>query len=423
MTDPIIDSDNIEEISQEDIQSRDIKDLYLEITERCKSTNIEFTYDDFEDDPYLILHIPAGRNKIRHAIFSSSSARELLSIPFEKYTFLEPYESIVDRDAGTIEVGVRSSGLVRPARMLEELAANEGLVFESENPNLPKIFLSSPSDDLLAMARSPGVRRFSLKFHTNSPLNHDSAVAMVERFSNSIFFQIDLKIGGVLRLIRRRRRSRVRLVRRKNEDAQFHYPKYEYDSAPASLYWYARTADGMPLLQFLAYYQVVEYFFPLYSKSEAQRRIRSILKDPSFRTDRDSDIGRVIGCIREGRGSSFYDERTQLKSTINEVVSSHEARNFIESDKYLKDFYQTDYKKVHSHKIPIANEDLDLRGDISERLYGIRCKIVHTKADGKDGEVELLLPYSKEEQNLEADIDLMSFIARSCLIASGSPIS
>ena len=34
--------------------------------------------------------------------------------------------------------------------------------------------------------------------------------------------------------------------------------KSEYDAEAMEFYWYAKSADNMSLLQFLAYYQVIE---------------------------------------------------------------------------------------------------------------------------------------------------------------------
>jgi hypothetical protein len=38
-------------------------------------------------------------------------------------------------------------------------------------------------------------------------------------------------------------------------------------------------------------------------------------------------------------------------------------------------------------------------------LYALRCKIVHTKGQSSDGEVELFLPFSKEAELLFYDIE------------------
>ena len=65
-----------------------------------------------------------------------------------------------------------------------------------------------------------------------------------------------------------------------------------------SLYWYGTSARGMPLLQFLAFYQCIEFYFPTYIQAEARRQVRNALKDRTFRVERDADI--MPGVIRAG---------------------------------------------------------------------------------------------------------------------------
>jgi hypothetical protein len=61
------------------------------------------------------------------------------------------------------------------------------------------------------------------------------------------------------------------------EGPQYGYrlPRTTYDHEPMSLYWYARQARGVPLLEFLAYYQCIEFYFPTYAEAEAQKRVRN----------------------------------------------------------------------------------------------------------------------------------------------------
>ena len=54
-----------------------------------------------------------------------------------------------------------------------------------------------------------------------------------------------------------------------NLASDLQYPKTEFNDSASSLYWYGPGASGMPLLQFLAFYQVLEFYFPIYSKAEA----------------------------------------------------------------------------------------------------------------------------------------------------------
>lgn len=70
-----------------------------------------------------------------------------------------------------------------------------------------------------------------------------------------------------------------------------------------------------------------------------------------------------------------------------------------------------------------SNLIADLRNDVADRIYDIRCKIVHTKAGVDDSSFELLLPFSKDAEQLHHDIELIRFIARSVLVAASVAIN
>lgn len=57
---------------------------------------------------------------------------------------------------------------------------------------------------------------------------------------------------------------------------------------------------------------------------------------------------------------------------------------------------------------------------MSQRIYEIRCRIVHTKAGEHD--VDLLLPFSAEARILAFDLELLEFIVRTALIAGSRPL-
>jgi len=177
----------------------------------------------------------------------------------------------------------------------------------------------------------------------------------------------------------------------------------------------------MPLLQFLAYYQVIEFYFVSYSQEDAKRKIQSILKDPTFRLDRDADIGRLLSTF-SARGQGFGDERSQLRACINACVDSAELRKYLTETDDRSEFFSSKQKGLTGHKLPIANKDADLRNDVADLVYDIRCKIVHTKGDAREGQVDLLLPFSKEADLLFHDIELLQYLARQVLISASSPI-
>ena len=264
--------------------------------------------------------------------------------------------------------------------------------------------------------RAPVLKIEGLTFST-----HDRAVTLLEKIANSLLFQIDLNYNTPLGL-RKSRRMRPASRRPAKDRKELEFPLHEYDDAPIALYWYARSATQMPLLQYLAYYQTIEFYFPSYAEAEARREVRVILKDPTFRPDHDADMGILLSSMRITPG--FYgDERTQLRTTLNACLSAEELRSYLEVDDARKKFFSSKTKGLTDQRVALNTPSADLRNDVADRIYDIRCKIVHTKGLAVEGKVDLLLPFSKEAELLYADIDLIQYVARQVLIAASSTLS
>lgn len=318
---------------------------------------------------------------------------------------------------------------------------NDGEDFEINEIVLPpvsgynvKIGYCSDEFSLLLSCRNQRPRRFSsnritIKIENIKVTSHDTAQDLLEKIANSYFFQIDLLFELSLSLHpqretfleTRRRRNRKRMFIDKTDNLS--EPKFEYDSEAISLYWFAKESSNMPLFQFLAYYQSVEFYFPIYSSFEVKQKIQSLIKDPRFNPNKDKDISKIISFIQEtGNGKSYLNEKEQLKSTIAACIDNGELKDFFESDENRHTFYaEHKGKYISQKKISLKHESSDLITEVSERIYEIRCRIVHTKAS--HNEFEILLPYSNEVKKLNFDIELLEYIARKVLISSSRPIN
>jgi hypothetical protein len=178
----------------------------------------------------------------------------------------------------------------------------------------------------------------------------------------------------------------------------------------------------MPLLQYLAFYQVVEFYYPRFSNVEARKKLTSILKDPTFRSERDEHVDRLISAIVVSRSGAIGDERSQLRSVINHCLDPDELRSFLQSDPDRESHVSGKNTKTRFHKIPLQNKTLDIRNDVSDRIYDIRCKIVHTKNESGDSDMDMILPFSSEADLITHDIDLIQFIAKSVLVSTSALI-
>jgi hypothetical protein len=262
-----------------------------ELKTRCSKAGIQVEdAKGFDDSPLLRVKTPAGRESRTILLWRASSIRDLLKVKFERFKFLGKYLAVCSYDDGTIEAGIRSytpGGLrrlvTRTSRSVAELEEEDdeaiNLVVSHSSASV-RVMISPPSEAFIRLAGSPAMitRYGTLKIEGLRISQHDQAVQLLERLANTFFFHIDLSRDVALGLLPDRRAQRRVMRRRGNVEApELEFPRNEYDGAPMALYWYARGATSMPLLQYLAYYQAVEYYFPTYAQAEARRRIRGII--------------------------------------------------------------------------------------------------------------------------------------------------
>lgn len=411
-----------------------------QLISRCDKAGIEYEWDTpFDEDTYpLFLYLPSGRDKRSVYAFDLKDAQKLNQVEFEKYVFVQGYESICSYEYGSIEAYIKLFGRIRPLVIFRRLLnishdeirkmKKEDLVFEvkhqfaNENPII--IMISQPTNTMLVLAgreldEGSGL---TIKIRGLKISNNQEATTILEKLANSLFFEIRNTRGLPLMLEMYREPwvfPRLVISTRKAEKSPIVFPRYQYDVEPLNLYWYATSAYEMPLLQFLAYYQVLEFYFQIYSGKEIQVELTNILKDPQFNPDHHLDIGKVISTVQGKLGRGYGDERAQLRATIKGCVQNKEVRELMESDN-IKKHFNVDYKKLSPVKVSVENKELDLREQLAERLYDIRCKIVHTKADERVG--ERILPFTKEETLLMAEVNIIEFIARKALIAGSKKL-
>jgi len=418
---------------------------------RLEEANITFS-EHISDDPEfpnrIIFEIPAAREKHECLIICrDTSLEQALETEFEKYRFLKEYEGIWSKENKIIEVEIGNidsfsrdllDRINRVINKTDESDEEDGEI--PTNIDLPSIDnldisigLCSKEFAFLTGCRERGpirrkIRRITFKVRNSKSATHDSARDLVEKIANSIFFQIDLAIELPLYLQSQResffdrRKKRMRKQMFIDESATITEPKYEYDSEPISLYWYAKESMSMPIFQYLAFYQTIEFYFPVYSSYEAKQKIQGLIKDPRFNPNRDADITKIISTIKvAGGGKSFGNERDQLKATLTACTDNKELHDFLKADEERFNFYaEKKGKGIASQNISVNNDTSDFITEVSERIYQIRCRIVHSKAS--EGDFDALLPYSNEIKKMNFDIELIEFISRKVLITSSRPI-
>jgi hypothetical protein len=415
------------------MEPSEISDLLDEVKERLDKTGIKYednsSIDGDTHDVELIISFPQGSETRDLYLFDQDDLESFSEIEFEAFILIKGFSAIANLKSGEIEAVITAPNDARTSTRRRVLLKRLGLI-EVDNSILTKTLHSTDLDDptikigpaskmIKILTQMPGSIGLSLTINCNAELTHNSALELLERTANSLLFSIDLEHSLHLSLLRRP------LSRQRNlpptSTGEIEYPKYEYDKSPMALYWYARGAEGMPLLQYLAFYQVIEYYYPAYFNSELGRRIRTIIKNPAFRVDRDLDVAKIVAALGE-KGQFGSSEREQLRATVKECLSSADVEEFLDANPDRPAFFTSKPKGTSSFLINPQNRQMDLPTQVAERVYDIRCKIVHTKGDHSDGEIEILLPNSAEAAKLGHDIDLVRFVAQKVLISSSKGI-
>lgn len=393
----------------------------------------------------LVVQIPEEREFKSIVLLDTKELSLLDNTEFEKYRFLKGYEAIWSEDLRVVECEIQAEGLLRVDSLLFKRLGS-ALSGGAPNDQPPTLTLPSPHPEVeitigksspdftffssfeRASFFSPAgrlIERLTLRIKGVKVHTHADALRTLNSIGASILFQIDLVTNVPVHfaidrnLTRELRAGRGRTL---SKGITLTPPKYQYDEEAISLYWYARTAQSMPLLQYLAFYQVIEFYFPVYSYADAQHRIRNFLKDPTFDANNDGDISQILNVIRvSGKGKSFGDERAQLRATIISCVDNASLWGYFNADEDRKRFFdvQQKSKSLAKQKISFSNPENDLRNEVASRIYELRCRIVHTK---DENEYELILPFSPELAYLKYDLLLIEYIAKLVLVASGRPL-
>lgn len=405
---------------------------------RCEKVNIEHTLDILDDGSYhFSIFIPCGREKREVSIMWPEDATELGHVEFEKYRFVQGYEAICSYDYGTIEAYIRPlRGFKRdslfsvllgiPRHEIRKMEQGDFIfqVKDKVGGSEVNIAIGEPSDTIEVLTQKELEEELTIKISGLSISTNQEALDILQKLSNSLFFEIrDARgIPIMLEAYHHTPLTAVALIlaEEHNHVSDVGFPRYQYDLDPMRLYWYATSANQMPLVQFLAFYQVLEFYFPIYSRQEVHRQVKNILKEPAFDPNHDPHIAKVISAVMSGIGKGYAEERSQLQITIRVCVQDDELRDMV-ARIGLEEYYGTEAKKLSNCNVNLENKKLDLSEQFAERIYDIRCRIVHTKYTQLDE--ERILPFSKEEALLRTEVPIVEFIARKSIIAASEKLS
>jgi hypothetical protein len=374
-----------------------------------------------DDALCLLVGVPNGSFIRWTEITSDYIVKAIPVVGIAKAVALGDYKGLLYKNTCEIEVGLRPlepfpADLISLRNQFKELAANDaddgrrGDRFE-ESWVLP---LAASAGQKWSAEISPYSQQFRLFYYVHEPVSlkirgaaassrHNEALKLLEDIGRAILFELDLRYGIAVQMSRiswqsksfrrtdRKHRGQIEvhaisLPRKKTDPGAPSLPTHTYPADPLALHSHARSAAGMPLIQFLAYYQILEYYFP-------DRR----------------------------NGESYRAEKEQLRQVIRECIDGITLRDYLTGDSG-GDFFTGSRPIDGVPRISLDQASADLRDQVADRVYYIRNRIVHVKSGPRRQSAPPILPFSAESGALMMDIKLVQYLALRLMVSRASEL-
>lgn len=302
---------------------------------------------------------------------------------------------------------------------------------EINNDNFEKRIRDLGSKDILALLKGyfPLPLRYTLKIETKE--DHHSVEYFEEigdAFLFNLAYNLDVAIIKVTSFEELYRVQRFRRLRRSRTD-ELEPPRRRYIPELVYHYQMAISADS-PVLQFLSFYHILEYFFQRVYIDDLLKMIQEEITSPYFSYKRRKDLLQLYSNIKKRIESEHKNqsESEALVLTLKKFVDIDEIKRLLEEyDPSLTDYYQ-------NHKVEFSNGDkIDWTKEkdrilelIAQRIYATRNAIVHSKDMHKSskGNIKKLPKYIpfKHDKELQKEIPLIRFIAEQIIIRSSDQL-
>lgn len=424
------------------------------VDELCREAGLatRWTRRSWDHLAHLELGLPNGRYT-RWRDIEERVADAIIADGVPPVTCLGDYEAILHKDTLEIEAGLGGYTLDGRRHLTSRLSRIPGVVIEDDGTPSSEAINRETGNWVLTLNSaernwSAEISRFSRRFLAFGPEflargvvtlkirgavkspKHDESLAMLEEIGQAILFEMDLRYNisaNLWPISWRTRAGRIdaqgnpSIVQRTSVEVSKDrpsLPRNVYPAKPLALYRYARSAANMPLLQYLAFYQVLEYYFASYFQREILDRMRQELLDPRFSAQNDVHLNRLL-YLATSQGKGLVPEKEQLRATVRACVSVPSLNEYL-AEPHRHEFY-TGKQLIRGVPRIDPRGSGDIRDQVSDRIYDIRCRIVHAKSELVEYP-DLILPFSEEADTLGFDIELVRYLAQRILINRADPL-
>lgn len=198
------------------------------------------------------------------------------------------------------------------------------------------------------------------------------------------------------------RTSTGRLIRRTKVET----PHKKYNEEMVQYYIEAKITR-VPKIQFLSFFNVLEYYADELNEDKICEQIQNIVTDPHFKQSKVKEYRKVSKIFDV---KNIFDDGQALLVLLNSYINKDKLLEFLDKNPF--------YTESSAYKIKetiLKPEDSNLIAKVKKRIYGVRNALVHSK----EGNSVKYTPL-KDDLHITEEIPLIKFLAEQIIINSGT---
>lgn len=176
------------------------------------------------------------------------------------------------------------------------------------------------------------------------------------------------------------------------------------------------TSTDIPSLRYLAFYQILEYFFLKVADEQLYDTLSRRINDLKFKTT-SWNLDKIIQDVTNHKRDN--DETEMLKNVFRKYIQEDDLIDFIEQyELYLGKKIYTAKREIFGTEISATSLNSGhIFGNISKTIKAIRNALVHSS--DRHERNDRYIPYSKiGTQIIQDELPLIKFLAEKVIIAS-----
>jgi len=296
---------------------------------------------------------------------------------------------------------------------LDPRDSRAGMIYR---PSLDRQIQDEGRMSLLEFIRQTSFRWLTLKISSEKVIQAPLFARYTHAFLFQIAYNLDISLVPqrlIEEMVRSGRINRMRRSRTEDIDP----PRRVYNEDLVQHYLLAVSTEN-PVIEYLSYYHVLEYFFESVFNDDLVNTIRDSITSPGFSYKRKTDISKLINSIKRSlqiRSQTItYSEAEALKLCIERFASMPDLIEKLNAyDEALLDFYKNNKVEFSGGpEVDLQSPDsAAVAKKLATRIYSTRNSLVHSK----EGERSKYTPF-KDDRALVKEVPLLRFISEMVIV-------